>query len=201
MTNESWYTIVDSNQALTQGDMVFDCPLMAWKPGPIELSGQQATVVLKGAIQAVVADVISMTQACDLEQGKVRNVTLCPHLSLNEFRNDWEAKLSANNQLPATPNKLEKSWARFCTDIRDGHMWNLAMLNLRRQAPLAIEHRIVDFHEVFTVPRSFLESFVRQRGGERLQLLSPYREHLSQAFARFFMRVGLPTNVETAWQA
>jgi hypothetical protein len=26
-------------------------------------------------------------------------------------------------------------------------------------------------------------------------LLPPYREHLSQAFARFFMRVGLPVEV------
>jgi maleate cis-trans isomerase len=28
--------------------------------------------------------------------------------------------------------------------------------------------------------------------GERVRLLSPYKEHLSQAFARYFMRVGLP---------
>lgn len=26
-------------------------------------------------------------------------------------------------------------------------------------------------------------------------LNSPYKEHLSQAYARFFMRVGLPTNI------
>jgi hypothetical protein len=26
-------------------------------------------------------------------------------------------------------------------------------------------------------------------------LLPPYREHLSQAFARFFMRVGLPVDI------
>jgi hypothetical protein len=28
--------------------------------------------------------------------------------------------------------------------------------------------------------------------GPRLRLRSPYREHLAQAFARYFMRVGLP---------
>jgi hypothetical protein len=27
----------------------------------------------------------------------------------------------------------------------------------------------------------------------------PYREHLSQAFARFFMRVGLPQPVDPSW--
>jgi len=31
--------------------------------------------------------------------------------------------------------------------------------------------------------------------GYHLRLLSPYREHLSQAFARFFMRVGLPVDI------
>jgi hypothetical protein len=31
--------------------------------------------------------------------------------------------------------------------------------------------------------------------GDRLRLLPPYREHLSQAFARLFMRVGLPADI------
>jgi hypothetical protein len=56
----------------------------------------------------------------------------------------------------------------------------------------AIEHRVVDFHIIYTVPRDFLESLLQHRGKPRLRLVSPYREHVSQAFARFFMRVGLP---------
>jgi len=32
--------------------------------------------------------------------------------------------------------------------------------------------------------------------GKRLRLCPPYREHLAQAFARFFMRVGLPQDVQ-----
>jgi hypothetical protein len=62
-----------------------------------------------------------------------------------------------------------------------------------------LEHRVVDFHEVFTLPRPVLESLLRARGRVRPQLLPPYREHLSQAFARFFMRVGLPTPVMKTW--
>jgi len=41
-------------------------------------------------------------------------------------------------------------------------------------------------------------AFVRQRAAradDRLRLLPPYREHLSQAFARYFMRVGLPQDI------
>jgi len=31
---------------------------------------------------------------------------------------------------------------------------------------------------------------------ERIRLLPPYREHLSQSFARYFMKVGLPQDIE-----
>lgn len=55
-----------------------------------------------------------------------------------------------------------------------------------------MEHRVVDFHAIYTVPRDFLETLLLDRNKPRVRLLPPYREHLSQAFARFFMRVGLP---------
>jgi hypothetical protein len=35
----------------------------------------------------------------------------------------------------------------------------------------------------------------RAKAAKRLRLLPPYREHLSQSFARFFMRVGLPIDI------
>lgn len=54
--------------------------------------------------------------------------------------------------------------------------------------------RIVDFHNVYGVPLEFARRFADGKG-KRLRLLPPYREHLSQAFARFFMRVGLPTDI------
>jgi hypothetical protein len=40
---------------------------------------------------------------------------------------------------------------------------------------------------------------LRERQRPRLRLRSPYREHLSQASARFFMRVGLPRPVTVSW--
>lgn len=168
---------------------------MAWKASPLEFDGQHS---LKTAAQAIVADVIVMTQACDLEHGKVANVTLCPCVRLSVYRSRWEHVLQTSGQFPAA-KKLDKAWARTCNDIRDGHVWNLAMLNDWTEGPISTEHLIVDFHDVFTVPRTFIESYLRQRGGQRLRLLPPYREHLSQAFARFFMRVGLPTGVAIAW--
>ena len=140
------------------------------------------------------ADVIVMTQACDLEQEKVRNVVACPHLSLGDHKAAWGAFLRQRNQNPTS-----KAWRAHCNDIKDGYMWNLSILNGASLPGLEFERRIVDFHEVFTVPREFLESLLVARGGTRPRLLPPYREHLSQAFARYFMRVGLPVPVDVTW--
>jgi hypothetical protein len=54
--------------------------------------------------------------------------------------------------------------------------------------------RVVEFGSVFTLPLSFLMTRL-QNEPERLSLQPPYREHLAQAFARFFMRIGLPQDI------
>ena len=91
-------------------------------------------------------------------------------------------------------NPTAKAWRNTCNDIADGYVWNQAFLNSCSlgKGELSTEIRVVDFHDIFTVPRTFLESLLSQRQTPRLRLLPPYRDHLSQAFARFFMRVGLP---------
>ena len=65
---------------------------------------------------------------------------------------------------------------------------------------LEISVRVVDFHEIYTVPKAFLEKLLCTRKQARLRLRPPYREHLSQAFARYFMRVGLPEPVSRVWE-
>lgn len=189
-----WYEEVEASTKLTQGDLIQNCPLVSWKTGGFQLSGREEAEVLRGMAEAIQADTVVMTQACDLEHGKVQNVVLCPHLSLTEYREDWEATMKSKKQNPSG-----KAWRRHCEDICDGFVWNLAMLNEDNTNTVETEQRIVDFHEIFTVPRDFLESLLEQRGQPRLRLLPPYREHLSQAFARFFMRVGLPVQVSQAW--
>jgi hypothetical protein len=50
---------------------------------------------------------------------------------------------------------------------------------------------VVDFHRVFVLLKPVVEAVARS-AGLRLRLRPPYREYLAQAFARYFMRVGLP---------
>ena len=84
-------------------------------------------------------------------------------------------------------------------DIAAGLIWNHSFLNSLTGVDPSTEVRVVDFHEVYTIPRVYLEKLLQRRNLPRLRLLSPYREHLSQGFARFFMRVGLPVAVEKSW--
>lgn len=192
--SDAWYEEVPASTRLTQGDLIFDCPLIGWQPELLRTQGVAETEALRGAAAAIKGDVVVMTQACDLEFEKVTNVIVCPHLSLAEFRPVWEGEVMRRNQ-----NPTEKAWMRQCEEIRQGFVWNLTMLNAGTGSTLSIEHRIVDFHHVYSIPRIFLESLIAQRRRPRLRLLPPYREHLSQAFARFFMRVGLPVEVAKAW--
>ena len=53
---------------------------------------------------------------------------------------------------------------------------------------------VVDFREIHSLPFEYVLDFVKTKS-ERPRLNSPFLEHLSQAFARFFMRVGLPTQI------
>ncbi len=47
---------------------------------------------------------------------------------------------------------------------------------------------------MYTLPLTFVRERAA-RTGEGLRLLPPYREHLSQAFARYCMRGGLPQDI------
>lgn len=51
--------------------------------------------------------------------------------------------------------------------------------------------RIVQFQRVLEVEKKIVMEHIRKQH-RHLRLLPPYREHLSQHFARFFMRVDLP---------
>ena len=71
--------IVDPDVPITQGDIILDCPLVTWGGNQLpDLEGKHESEVLKAAIVATSADVIVLTQACDLQYGKVANIILCP---------------------------------------------------------------------------------------------------------------------------
>ncbi len=66
--SDIWYETVSSGERLTQGDIIFDCPQVSWSSTPIQVTGSGSEdEALKQGRVAFQADVIVMTQACDLE--------------------------------------------------------------------------------------------------------------------------------------
>jgi len=105
-------------------------------------------------------------------------VLVCPVWPLSEFENRSNFFKSKNGK----------------EALRRGNVPGYHLLNKCEINGFETEYLVVDFRSVYSVPFEFLMNLAEERG-ERLRLLPPYREHLSQAFARFFMRVGLPVDI------
>ena len=125
---------------------------------------------------------IISTQSCDLAvraSGKAHasEVLFCPVYSQAELANHgFFSKKTA--------------WE----EARKGRLPAYGVLNRCELAGQERDFQLVDFSRVFTVDIMLVRELAG-RHGSRLRLYPPYREHLAQAFARFFMRVGLPVDV------
>ena len=173
MNGHQWNEIVNDG-ILLQGDLLARCPVS-------QLSGKWSMPLApeQVAVDFVATCVIVMTQSCDLENDKVAQVLLAKWMS-------WEEVV---RQEVGRGNLSVKS-RDFRKKLIDGNIPGLSLLH-KHEADPKLDWSIVDFHRLYTLPKSFLEQYA-QSLGPRLRLRSPYREHLAQAFARYFMRVGLP---------
>jgi hypothetical protein len=170
MAQESFWTEVAGGQ-LAQGDFLPECPVPMFPANFSEANGN-ATVPIRRA------DLIVVTQSCDLENKKVQLVAMCPILSV--------AQLKTVDERYGKPDRLE--------EIRKGRFESLHMLASTQNPENNMDVRIVDFREIHSLPVAFLAEHAI-RLGPRWRLRPPFLEHFSQAFARFFMRVGLPTAI------
>jgi hypothetical protein len=174
MNESSWYDVVECGDLL-QGDILLDCPILVRdRPIPWPLPDDFA-----GGFRMDYFDVVVMTQSCDLANDKVTDVLLA-YVSL------WTDIVHIET---TRGNTIIKS-GKFRKLLIEGSIPSLSLLHKREEAP-ALPWSVVDFHHLFTLPKSFLTSFAAA-AGPRLRMRSPYREHLAQGFARYFMRVGLP---------
>lgn len=129
-------------------------------------------------VQVLKADLIVMTHSCDLEAGKSRFVALCPIHKLSDFE---------------TINPMFSRKGRW-EEVRKGRQEGLHMLASPDDPSNNRDARVVNFRQIHSLPVEYLENHAESIGA-RWRLLSPYLEHFSQAFARFFMRVGLPSSI------
>ena len=170
MNKYPWYTIVDSDEPLRQGDFINSCPVVI--PHEPTIQGKNIEAEVKEYNVAI------MSQSCDLEQEKIDLVLVCPIWTLKE--------LEEKSEFLKQKDGKEK--------LRKGNVLGYHLLNKCDLKGFNSFFLVVDFRSVYGVPFKFLSDLAKNNG-KRLRLLPPYREHLSQAFARFFMRVGLPIDI------
>jgi len=166
-----WYDVVNGDEDILQGDFIQECPVII---PPSEISDE--TKVYETHV--INYDVVIMSQSCDLVQRKIDLVLVCPIWPLSEFEKKSEFFKSKRGK----------------ETLREGNVPGYHLLNKCEIGGFKTDYLIVDFRAIYSVDCDFIFNLAKERG-KRLRLLPPYREHLSQAFARFFMRVGLPVDI------
>lgn len=169
MTEASWYEVV-AGADIEQGDLIRACPT--------PVIGNPALPLTEGtSIDVGISDLdlVVLTQSCDLVNAKVEEVLLAEVI-------EWEAaKATGDSHFKST---------EFRRALVQGNVPGYSLLN-KSSVGIPMNWSIVDFHRLHVLSKPYLDSVV-VGAGDRLRMLSPYREHLAQAFARYFMRVGLP---------
>ena len=123
-------------------------------------------------------DLIVVTQSCDLENRKVALVACCPIFPVAEF------------ERVNTDFQKRGRWE----EVRKGRVEGLRLLGSRTDPDDDRSAAVVDFREIYSLPFDYLTTR-RAAPGLRWRLGAPFLEHFSQAFPRFFMRVGLPASI------
>ncbi len=165
-----WYSVVSGDE-IHQGDILESCRV--YSPPPEISSDPFSPPVFKWNER----DVIVMSQSCDLVKGreKVEEVLVCTLWRRSEIKDGHLSTLKG----------LE--------DLRRGNLPPFHLIVDCSLPDFQRESRIVEFRRVYSLPIAYVRKYLGATA--HLRLLPPYREHLSQAFARFFMRVGLPMDI------
>ena len=171
MSEYPWYEI-SSGEVLSQGDFFDNCPVVIPSTDAPMDNGQDVIA------SVVEYDVVVMSQSCDLKYKKVDLVLVCPFWTFTAFRRK-------NTFYNSTKGKMA---------FKEGYAPGYHLLMKCGIEGFETDHLVVDFRNAYGVPFAFLTKLAKDKG-PRLRLLPPYKEHLSQAFARFFMRVGLPVPI------
>jgi hypothetical protein len=164
---------------LRQGDLLPGCSIPEFPPD-FAVAEKAALVV-----QVDQADLIVITQSCDLEHGALSLVAMCPVWSIPAF----EAAQAAFGR-----SSSAKAWRDYWNNVRKGRSSSLHLLASPTNPTDARSALVVDFRAIYSLPFAYLAGHAAQVG-DRWRLRSPFLEHFSQAFARSFMRVGLPSSI------
>ena len=123
-------------------------------------------------------NVVIMSHSCDLANDKLKMIQVCPFWDLERLARDGEFFRAKRGR----------------EELRRGNLPGYHLLNRCTLPELPTDFLVIDFRMQFAVEFAQLKALASSQK-PRLRLLPPYREHLAQALARFYMRVGLPVDI------
>jgi len=173
MMEYPWYTLLNCEDELLQGDMITDCPIVF----PLQSIEEENPEVEIKLIDSVV-----LSQSCDLNNNNIDIVLVSPYYPLKAFI----------DALPPDQISTNKAKKKAIENLRKGFLPGYHLLD--KHDDFFQDYQVVDFRNVYGIQIDTLRGICAKRES-RVRLMPPYREHLSQAFARFFMRVGLPQDI------
>jgi hypothetical protein len=170
-----WYWVVSASDPLEQGDFLDNFPILLLEVEAFVSLGQQASEPVDAKSRDF--NVVVLSQSCDLRGCQDEDqVILCPRWDYTEM-----AKLHSSHRGKDGWNKL-----------RNGRLVHSHLLSRCTIEGHEFDYQVVSLRQVFTVTYGLVRH-VADEQGPRVRLNPPYREHLAQAFARQFMRIGLPS--------
>lgn len=175
--NYPWYSEIDNLEPLEQGDIVSKCSILVPEQDHYLAIINPDENIESRPIGVIEITAIIVSQSCDIINEKIDSIIVCPIWPLSDL-------IKADEYFKGSKAREE---------LRKGLSPSYHLLNRLKSEQLVDDFYFVDFKHIYSVPKKFLEIIVLST--KRKRLLPPYREHLSQAFARYFMRVGLPTDI------
>ena len=169
-----WYSIASGDE-IVQGDILENFPVFI-PPDELAIGSEEFKRSVPFGCEHM--EVIVLSQSCDLVKGreKVEDALLCAVWQRGDLKDD-DVFSKVENWENARRGRFPACHVLADCNI-DEHGRDVSL---------------VDFRRLYSLPLSFVHA--RAKTSSRIRLMPPYREHLSQAFARYFMRVGLPTDI------
>lgn len=166
---ELLYRRISESADISQGDILFNFPIflpMAKNLQEIEevtIEGLQEHMSMK----VFYADIIVMTQACDLVDSEKRDpvdsVICAAIVDIGLYK--WDVVAGTNsNRYPS-------------------------YFLLNKEEDIFPKSHLIDFGEIFTIPYDLLKAF-KNKAGDRVRPTSPILEKISQHFGNYFSRIG-----------
>jgi len=157
-----------SSIAIEQGDLLLGCEMPRVPAAAFDRSASTPEISLEEI------DTIVLTQTCQIEHGKLKNVVVCRVVTVSQFNQGHDGRTGKD----------------FWSNVRSGRDDRLHLLHPPSGSSAFLDLLVVDFREIFTPPLTYLHTFANSKHRSRLQ--SPHLEHLAQRFGHYFAKVALP---------